>query len=136
MSRIDQALETARARLRPPGSRRAARGAEPRRIARRHPAAGPSGPVKAKVPELLPCLVIERNVLEWRCDPTSDAPAAPSRRRRRGVGGALLGGLHLEPRRGPPCRISGLPPRERMSSAGYHAAGRGPECWPYGRSAI
>jgi rhodanese-related sulfurtransferase len=69
MSRIDQVLETARARLR-------------RLAADEVPAALHRGAVlvdirpqaqrtrEGEVPE---ALVIERNVLEWRCDPTSDA---------------------------------------------------------------
>ena len=72
MSRIDQALETARARLR-------------RLAAHELPAALQRGALlvdirpqaqrtrEGDVPEALKALVIERNVLEWRCDPTSDA---------------------------------------------------------------
>jgi rhodanese-related sulfurtransferase len=72
MSRIDQALETARARLR-------------RLAADQLPAALSRGALlvdirpqaqrtrEGEVPESLRPLVIERNVLEWRCDPTSDA---------------------------------------------------------------
>jgi rhodanese-related sulfurtransferase len=72
MSRIDRVLETARARLR-------------RLAANEVPAALQRGAVlvdirpeaqrarEGEVPEVLQALVIERNVLEWRCDPTSDA---------------------------------------------------------------
>ena len=72
MSRIDQVLETARDRLR-------------RLTADEVPAALSRGALlvdirpqaqrtrEGEVPESLEALVIERNVLEWRCDPTSDA---------------------------------------------------------------
>jgi rhodanese-related sulfurtransferase len=72
MSRIDQALETARARLR-------------RLAADEVPAALSRGALlvdiraqsqrthEGELPDSLRPLVIERNVLEWRCDPTSDA---------------------------------------------------------------
>jgi rhodanese-related sulfurtransferase len=72
MSRIDRVLEAARARLR-------------RLAADEVPAALQRGAVlvdirpeaqrarEGEVPEVLQALVIERNVLEWRCDPTSDA---------------------------------------------------------------
>jgi len=72
MSRIDQALETARARLR-------------RLAADQLPAALSRGALlvdirpqaqraqEGEVPESLRALLIERNVLEWRCDPTSNA---------------------------------------------------------------
>ena len=72
MSRIDRVLETARARLR-------------RLAADEVPAALQRGAVlvdirpeaqrarEGEVPEVLQALIIERNVLEWRCDPTSDA---------------------------------------------------------------
>jgi rhodanese-related sulfurtransferase len=72
MSRIDQALETARARLRrlaadelPAALRRGALLVDIRPQAQRAKEGG--------VPDSLRPLVIERNVLEWRCDPTSDA---------------------------------------------------------------
>lgn len=72
MSRIDQILDTSRARLR-------------RLAADEVPAALDRGAVlvdirpqaqrtsEGDVPDGLGALVIERNVLEWRCDPTSDA---------------------------------------------------------------
>lgn len=72
MSRIDRTLADARARLR-------------RLPASEVPAALDRGAVlvdirpqaqrarEGEVPETLAALVIERNVLEWRCDPTSDA---------------------------------------------------------------
>jgi rhodanese-related sulfurtransferase len=68
-SRIDQVLEAARARL-------------TRMSARDVPAALADGAVlvdirpqaqRAREGEVPAALVIERNVLEWRCDPTSDA---------------------------------------------------------------
>ena len=72
MSRIDQALETARARLHrlaadelPAALRRGALLVDIRPQAQRSR--------EGEVPESLRPLVIERNVLEWRCDPTSDA---------------------------------------------------------------
>jgi rhodanese-related sulfurtransferase len=72
MSRIDQALEAARARLRrltadalPAALRRGALLVDIRPQAQRTH--------EGEVPEALKALVIERNVLEWRCDPTSDA---------------------------------------------------------------
>ena len=69
MSRIDRALEEARSRLR-------------RLSAREVPAALARGAVlvdirpktqREREGEVPAALVIERNVLEWRCDPTSDA---------------------------------------------------------------
>ena len=72
MSRIDQTLDSARARLR-------------RLAADEVPAALGRGALlvdirpqaqrtrEGEVPEALEALVIERNVLEWRCDPTSEA---------------------------------------------------------------
>ena len=72
MSRIDQLLDSARARLR-------------RLAADEVPAALDRGAVlvdirpqaqratEGEVPRVLSPLVIERNVLEWRCDPTSEA---------------------------------------------------------------
>jgi rhodanese-related sulfurtransferase len=69
MSRIDQALETARARL-----HRLAADEVPAALGRGallvdiRPAAQ-----RAREGEVPGALVIERNVLEWRCDPTSDA---------------------------------------------------------------
>ena len=72
MSRIDQLLDTSRARLR-------------RLAADEVPAALDRGALlvdirpqaqrtsEGEVPDALKALVIERNVLEWRCDPTSDA---------------------------------------------------------------
>jgi rhodanese-related sulfurtransferase len=72
MSRIDQALEMARARLRrlaaeelPAALRRGALLVDIRPQAQRAQ--------EGEVPESFRPLVIERNVLEWRCDPTSDA---------------------------------------------------------------
>ena len=72
MSRIDQVLETARGRLRrlaaeevPVALRRGALLVDIRPQAQRTH--------EGEVPEALKALVIERNVLEWRCDPTSDA---------------------------------------------------------------
>src|SRR6202035_263971 len=72
MSRIDQAVETARARLHrlaadelPAALRRGALLVDIRPQAQRTR--------EGDVPEALKALVIERNVLEWRCDPTSDA---------------------------------------------------------------
>jgi rhodanese-related sulfurtransferase len=72
MSRIDRVLESARTRLR-------------RLAADEIPAALDRGALlvdirpqaqrtrEGEVPPRLKPLVIERNVLEWRCDPTSDA---------------------------------------------------------------
>lgn len=72
MSRIDQVLDTARRRLR-------------RLTAEEVPAALGRGALlvdirpraqrtcEGELPEDLKPLIIERNVLEWRCDPTSDA---------------------------------------------------------------
>jgi rhodanese-related sulfurtransferase len=72
VSRIDHVLESARTRLR-------------RLAADEVPAALDRGALlvdirpqaqrsrEGEVPERLRPLVIERNVLEWRCDPTSDA---------------------------------------------------------------
>jgi rhodanese-related sulfurtransferase len=72
MSRIDQILDTSRARLR-------------RLAADQVPAALDRGALlvdirpqaqrarEGEVPDALNALVVERNVLEWRCDPTSDA---------------------------------------------------------------
>jgi rhodanese-related sulfurtransferase len=72
MSRIDRVLESARTRLR-------------RLAADEIPAALDRGALlvdirpqaqrtrEGEVPQRLKPLVIERNVLEWRCDPTSDA---------------------------------------------------------------
>jgi rhodanese-related sulfurtransferase len=72
MSRIDQTLKSARARLRrlapdevPAALRRGALLVDIRPQAQRTE--------EGEVPEILKPLVIERNVLEWRCDPTSDA---------------------------------------------------------------
>ena len=72
MSRIDNLLESARNRLRrlaadevPAALRRGALLADIRPQAQRTR--------EGEVPENLNALVIERNVLEWRCDPTSDA---------------------------------------------------------------
>jgi rhodanese-related sulfurtransferase len=71
MSRIDQILDAARARLR-------------RLAADEVPAALGRGALlvdirpqaqrthEGELPEALKALVIERNVLEWRCDPTSE----------------------------------------------------------------
>jgi rhodanese-related sulfurtransferase len=72
MSRIDQVLDTARSRL-------------VRLAAQEVPAALQRGALlvdirpqaqrnrEGEVPEAFEALVIERNVLEWRCDPTSEA---------------------------------------------------------------
>jgi rhodanese-related sulfurtransferase len=72
MSRIDQALESARARLCrlaadevPAALHRGALLVDIRPQAQRAR--------EGEVPQSLKPLVIERNVLEWRCDPTSDA---------------------------------------------------------------
>jgi len=72
MSRIDHVLESARNRLRrlaadevPAALRRGALLVDIRPQAQRTR--------EGEVPENLNALVIERNVLEWRCDPTSDA---------------------------------------------------------------
>jgi rhodanese-related sulfurtransferase len=72
MSSIDQALESARARLRRLAAdevhaalRRGALLVDIRPQAQRTH--------EGELPESLKPLVIERNVLEWRCDPTSDA---------------------------------------------------------------
>jgi len=72
VSRIDQVLETARGRLQrltagevPAALRRGALLVDIRPQAQRTR--------EGEVPESLRALVIERNVLEWRCDPTSDA---------------------------------------------------------------
>jgi rhodanese-related sulfurtransferase len=72
MSRIDQVLATARAGLRrltaeevPAALRRGALLVDIRPQAQRIR--------EGQLPEALKALVIERNVLEWRCDPTSDA---------------------------------------------------------------
>ena len=72
MSRTDQVLEAARTRLRrlaaddvPAALRRGALLVDIRPQAQRTR--------EGEVPENLKALVIERNVLEWRCDPTSDA---------------------------------------------------------------
>jgi rhodanese-related sulfurtransferase len=72
MSRIDRVLETARGRLRrlaadqvPAALRRGALLVDIRPQAQRA--------CEGEVPAALAALVIERNVLEWRCDPTSDA---------------------------------------------------------------
>ena len=72
MSRIDEVLEAARARLRrlaanevPAALRRGALLVDIRPQAQRTR--------EGEVPENLKALVIERNVLEWRCDPTSAA---------------------------------------------------------------
>ncbi len=68
-SRIDEVLETARARLRrveaaqlPEALRRGAVLVDIRPAAQR-----------AREGDVPAALVVERNVLEWRCDPTSDA---------------------------------------------------------------
>jgi rhodanese-related sulfurtransferase len=72
MSRIEKALESARTRLRrldarevPAALRRGALLVDIRPQAQRTS--------EGEVPEILQPLVVERNVLEWRCDPTSDA---------------------------------------------------------------
>ena len=70
MSRIDQVLDDRPRPVSAPARRRGARRAAARRGARRHPAAGPARRVRERCRAPL---VIERNVLEWRCDPTSDA---------------------------------------------------------------
>jgi rhodanese-related sulfurtransferase len=75
MSRIDDVLESARARLRrlgpdevPEALSRGALLVDIRPHAQRTR--------EGELPESLKPLVIERNVLEWRCDPTSDARVA------------------------------------------------------------
>ena len=72
MSRIDQLLDSARARLRrltaddvPTALDRGALLVDIRPQAQRV--------TEGEVPGALNALVIERNVLEWRCDPTSEA---------------------------------------------------------------
>jgi rhodanese-related sulfurtransferase len=72
MSRIDLVLDGARARLTrlaaddvPAALQRGALLVDIRPQAQRRR--------EGEVPEALNALVIERNVLEWRCDPTSDA---------------------------------------------------------------
>jgi rhodanese-related sulfurtransferase len=72
MSRIDRVLDAARGRLRrlaadqvPAALQRGALLVDIRPQAQRAR--------EGEVPEALEALVIERNVLEWRCDPTSDA---------------------------------------------------------------
>lgn len=72
MSRIDEVLETARTRLHrlpaedlPAAVERGALLVDIRPQAQRNR--------EGEVPESLRALVIERNVLEWRCDPTSAA---------------------------------------------------------------
>jgi rhodanese-related sulfurtransferase len=72
MSRIDGVLESARNRLRrlaadevPAALRRGALLVDIRPQAQRTR--------EGELPESLKAIVIERNVLEWRCDPTSDA---------------------------------------------------------------
>lgn len=72
MSRIDHVLESARNSLRrmaaaevPAALRRGALLVDIRPQAQRSQ--------EGELPESLKALVIERNVLEWRCDPTSDA---------------------------------------------------------------
>jgi rhodanese-related sulfurtransferase len=72
MSRIDQILDSARARLRrlaadevPAALGRGALLVDIRPQAQRT--------TEGEVPPTLNALVIERNVLEWRCDPTSEA---------------------------------------------------------------
>jgi rhodanese-related sulfurtransferase len=72
LSRIEQVLESARAQLRrlaadevPAALRRGALLVDIRPQAQRTE--------EGEVPESLKPLVIERSVLEWRCDPTSDA---------------------------------------------------------------
>ncbi|UMB70760.1 rhodanese-like domain-containing protein [Mycobacterium paraterrae] len=72
MSRIDRVLESARKRLRriapdevPAALNRGALLVDIRPQAQRKH--------EGEVPDSLNALVIERNVLEWRCDPTSDA---------------------------------------------------------------
>ncbi len=75
MSRIDELLEAARVKLeRLPATevpRALSRGAV---LVDIRPAAQRAA--EGDVPENLGALVIERNVLEWRCDPTSDARIA------------------------------------------------------------
>jgi rhodanese-related sulfurtransferase len=72
VSRIDQVLDTARTRLHrlsaeevPAALRRGALLVDIRPQAQRTR--------EGELPESLRALIIERNVLEWRCDPTSDA---------------------------------------------------------------
>jgi rhodanese-related sulfurtransferase len=72
VSRIDEVLRAARS-----GLNRLPAGEVPATVARGavlvdiRPAAQRT--VEGEIPESLGALVIERNVLEWRCDPTSDA---------------------------------------------------------------
>ncbi|KWX25549.1 sulfurtransferase [Mycolicibacterium wolinskyi] len=69
MSRIDAVLEAARARLdRLPAADVPAALADGAVLVDIRPAAQ-----RAREGEVDSALVIERNVLEWRCDPTSDA---------------------------------------------------------------
>ncbi len=69
MSRIDAVLEAARARLdRLPVEKLAAALADGAVLVDIRPAAQ-----RAQEGEVPGALVIERNVLEWRCDPTSEA---------------------------------------------------------------
>jgi rhodanese-related sulfurtransferase len=71
-SRIDEILEQARAKLsRLPADEVPAALARGAVLVDIRPAAQRAS--EGEVPERFESLVIERNVLEWRCDPTSDA---------------------------------------------------------------
>src|SRR6188472_33890 len=109
MSRIDRVLEEARSRLTRLSARdvpevleRGALLVDIRPQAQREREGG--------VPA---ALVIERNVLEWRCDPTSDArlPQAVDDNVEWVV--LLLGGLYLEPGRGVASRSRPAPRHRR-----------------------
>ncbi|OBI76254.1 rhodanese-like domain-containing protein [Mycobacterium sp. E740] len=72
MSRIDRVLDDARARLRRlPASEASAAVQRGAILVDIRPQAQRA--LEGEVPAALGALVIERNVLEWRCDPTSDA---------------------------------------------------------------
>lgn len=93
MSRIDRVLEAARRRYRrlaadqvPEAARRGAVLVDIRPQAQR-----------AREGEVPGALVIERNVLEWRCDPTSDARLPQAVDDDVEWVDPVLGGLHLEP---------------------------------------
>ena len=123
-SRIDAVLET---RTRPVDAARRPTRCPPRWAGARvlvdiRPAAQ-----RAREGEVPAALVIERNVLEWRCDPTSDARLPRGRRRRRRMGGAVLGGLHVEPGRRRAAGPRPAPRHRRRSAATTRS--RRPACW-------